>query len=154
MNYVTIIGTRNPTENQKKQCKYIIKTILKNGYGIITGGAKGIDQIAMQEVNKVNPELLCVVLPWENYERDNIVQGNKIIVYNPSKHKEWTKSVYKYHPKPEYLTKGTIRLHARNYGIVINSVEVIAFPNTTRKGGTEQGIRIAQALGKPLKIYV
>lgn len=131
-----------------------VRNLINRGYGIITGAAKGIDQIAMYEANLVNPRAVTVVLPWDSYERQAVHQNNTIIVYNPIKHKEWLESVFKYHPNAKNLGPGALKLHARNYGIIINSVAVLAFPSNKKGGGgTGQGIRIARALGKAIKIY-
>ena len=61
-------------------------------------------------------------------------------------------SVRAYHPAPGRLKESMVKLHARNYGIVEIADAVVALPRITRygMGGTGQGIRIAQALGKRL----
>lgn len=153
MKYVAVIGTRNPTTKQEHLCKLWVQTLLGKGFGIVTGGCKGIDQIAMNEANKIDPRKVFVILPWYSYERQAIHKHNKVLVYNPRKHKGWYDSVFKYHPNASNLGPGGIKLHARNYGIVVNSVAVLAFPSSKPGGGgTGQGIRIAKALGKRLKV--
>lgn len=59
--------------------------------------------------------------------------------------------MYKYHPNPHSLSPGSVRLHARNYGIVSKSTAVIACPSEKPGGGgTGQGIRIAKDLNIPV----
>ena len=151
--YIAVIGTREPTEAIEIECRKQVRDFMRRGFGIITGAAVGIDQIAMGEANMIDPERVFAVLPWKSYENRVIHKGNKVLVYDPSLHEEWTKSVYKYHPKAMFLKQGPFKLHARNYGIVSNSVAVLAFPsNKAGGGGTGQGIRIAEGMGKRLKV--
>mgnify|MGYP001248594206 CR=1 FL=1 len=89
-------------------------------------------------------------LPWPSYNRDKVAVENKVVVYNGQA--AWRESVKKYHPAAGKLTPAVFKLHARNYGIVEAADMIVAFPRADRRGGTEQGIRIAQALGRLLYI--
>jgi len=153
MKYVAVIGSRTPTKEQTKSCIHFVEGLVSKGYGIITGCADGIDSIAMGVVNSIDPSLLFVVLPWASYNNHYIHKDNKTLTYDNKIHSLWAESVSKYHPYAHRLTQGAYALHARNYGIVINSVAVVAYPHRkTGGGGTGQGMRIARHLNKILKI--
>ncbi len=140
-----VIGTRHPGPNQEKACRLFCGLLLQAGYLIHTGGAVGIDEIAMSCAG----ERSVVFLPWAGYNR-HLVQKyrpGKVVVYDPLVHKDWTDSVFRYHPAPDRLTLGGIALHARNYGIVGPAQIVVALPSPNL-GGTGQGIRIARAMRK------
>lgn len=139
---IAIIGTRDPDDKQTDAVVQLIKylSILPN-VTIATGGAIGIDSIAMN-----NAKQLEVYLPWGGYNRGTIPAHAKSIVYNPAVHGEWTASI-SLHPAQNRLSAGARSLHARNFGIVKDCDLVLAFPNTSGEGGTAQGIRIANKLG-------
>lgn len=44
--YIGIVGSRETSENDLEDAKHIGKSISKNGYGIVSGGAKGVDESA------------------------------------------------------------------------------------------------------------
>lgn len=147
---IAVIGTRDPTPEQAEMCKSLVSELSKR-HMIISGGAVGIDLIALGNASQKRPVL--IVLPWESYNRHELkdIKGRRI-VYDERIHHVWKESVFKYHPKPEALSNGAIRLHARNYGIIVDSDLVIAFPST-RGGGTAQGIKIANGLSKKTFIF-
>lgn len=128
-------------------CKKICKDYSTRGYTLITGNADGIDGIARDAW--IDPTKVILVLPWDTYNKNKINQGNRVIVYNGQP--DWAQSVYKLHPSPNRLSQGAFKLHARNYGIIVDAAAVVAFPsyvNGNPSGGTMQGIRIARKLGK------
>jgi hypothetical protein len=94
--------------------------------------------------------MLDVFLPWASYNKDIIPQHARITVADRQKHARWFDSVWEAHPAPGRLTRGAFALHARNYGIIEDAAIVVAFPGPNGAGGTGQGIRLAQALDKPL----
>lgn len=156
MKYVGIIGSRNPSEIQIELCEKWVKHLINKGYGIKSGNAQGIDEIVGYTVNKINPKLLKLYLPWSTFHNFLIKEGNKIVVFDTEKHKDWIDSVYKYHPYPNNLKSTSFKLHARNFGIAgeDNTVGVLAFPGNKRFwGGTGQGMRIAKDLSKYLLVY-
>jgi hypothetical protein len=146
----------------------LANSLARQNFIVRTGAAYGTDAAVMKGVNSVNPELLDLYLPWDNYNSELWKPGNKITVfkYDSEEHLSWLESVIKYHP---YLKKkyknidalkdtiksgsygcGEILLHARNYGIIVGkepAASVFAWPNKdkTGMGGTGQGIRIAKA---------
>lgn len=143
-----IIGTREPDTFQFKTARILASLLSRDlGYTITTGGAYGIDQAAMESAA---PGMLTVYLPWERYNEHLIPSHARRVVYSPKIHKDWAASVLKYYPAPGRLSRGAMALHARNYGIVENTVAVNAFPNEIGGGGTAQGVRVALGLGIPV----
>lgn len=143
-----IIGTREPDEEQKTVALNLACAIaIIGGHRVHTGAAYGIDQKAMEGTSGKN---LTVFLPWASYNRGIIPPGATIVVYDPTIHAHWARSVATYHPAPRNLTCGAFALHARNYGIIEGCAGVIALPGPDGGGGTGQGIRIARALKIPI----
>ena len=143
-----IIGTRDPDENQREAARtlaFLIACLRRKK--VRTGAAYGIDEAAMVGTQGTN---LDVFLPWSSYNRDIVPSGSRVVVYSPSAHPEWTASVARYHPAAARLSRGAFALHARNYGIVVGTKTVIAFPDPKGGGGTAQGIRIAHGLHIPV----
>lgn len=149
---VAVIGTRSPSAEATAACIAICRALVAAGYSLATGNAGGIDSIARDVWNETAPEKVTLVLPWPDYNRDKIHPRNNTLVYRGQP--DWAKSVSEYHPFPGRLSEAAFKLHARNYGIVSIAGAVVAFPSDGLKaGGTGQGIRIAEALGKPLLIW-
>ncbi len=143
-----IIGTRSPDEAQITVARNLATAItLIGGHWVHTGAADGIDTEAMVGSR---PDRLKVFLPWASYNRGSIPVGATVVVYDPSIHAEWTRSVSAYHPAASRLSRGAFALHARNFGIVESCAGVIALPGADGGGGTGQGIRIANGLGIPV----
>ncbi len=46
-NYIGIVGARKTSEKELEDTKYIGKNISKNNYGVVSGGAKGVDESGM-----------------------------------------------------------------------------------------------------------
>lgn len=171
---IAIIGTRGgfnkeglPDSHDVKRLFELIAAISgkikEQGKFVLTGGAEGADNFAMLGA-KENTKLY---LPFSSaINGPKIKEGftptlpvtpntafdfaNQPIIYNPSIHKEWTDSISKFHPAPENLKEPAKKLMARNFGIINDSDIVIALPNKLKSGGggTGQGIRIANGIGK------
>jgi predicted Rossmann-fold nucleotide-binding protein len=146
---IGIIGTREPDNIRKLFCEALATVLAEEGHIVVSGGADGIDQIALKAAEKAGGETI-IFLPWANYNQNSLsdLKGHRT-VYDSKIHQEWAQSVCKYHPNPSVLTQGSFKLHARNYGIIDSSDLVIAFPSLSG-GGTAQGMRLAEALHKPL----
>lgn len=147
---IAIIGTREPDENQQALCTNIARAFRDLGCDLVTGNAVGIDSIARDVWNEEHPERVTLVLPWPGYNTALIHKRNQIVVF--AGQRDWLESVRAYHPAPGRLKESMVKLHARNYGIVEIADTVVALPRITAwgMGGTGQGVRIAQALGKRL----
>ena len=150
MKRLAVIGTRNPTGNQKLLARELVELALKHGWSISTGGAEGIDQVAMETCEKQEKiGRLTVYLPWRSFNQGIIPSGCEKVYYCGQK--DWIKSL-ELHPFPEGLSQGAAKLHARNYGIIESADMVAAFPGEN-PGGTAQGMRIAEYLGKRMYVY-
>ncbi len=97
------------------------------------------------------------MLPWPSYEKEwvamlsNLPTGNVLVHPITSLHTAAFESVKQFHPNPAALKQSVTKLHARNYMIIENTHFVVCWtPGGELKGGTAQGIRIAESLG----IYV
>lgn len=148
---VAIIGTRHPSPEMRELMVKISRAFRDLGWHLATGNADGVDGLARDVWNETAPERVMLFLPWREYNANRIHPANTVVVYDPSVHHDWTHSVWVYHPAPDRLTPGGIKLHARNYGIVQAADVVIALPNDgVEGGGTGQGIRVARSMNKPL----
>lgn len=141
MPFAAIVGTRNPDENQIKEAKQITLKLINDGYGIISGGAVGIDKIAIETTL------------WAN-GYPMVVLANGLDIVYPNINKELFEKV-----KGKGLLLSELMLGAqpqrgffptRNRLIVALADLVVAFPSVTSKG-TLITIKLAKKLGK--KVY-
>ena len=146
------IGARNtPAE-----ILHIMETIgvifASEGFELSTGAAKGADQAFANGAATTNGKV-NLFLPWSTYESEwvsTLQQNVNVTVLDKNKHTAAINSV-KLHPAFNRLSRPVINLHARNYLIIENVDFVICYtPNGETVGGTGQGIRIANSLGKPV----
>lgn len=149
---IAVIGTREPNQFQIDLCRSVVE-IEAHIHTIVSGGANGIDNLALTTAESVRPGSTLIFLPWSGYNTAELshLTGQKT-VYTPGVHKAWADSVNKYHPAAKRLSQGAFKLHARNYGIIDVADVVLAFPSFGG-GGTAQGMRIAQDLKKPLYVF-
>ena len=150
---LAIIGTRDPSPEQVALASWaaIMMSGPEHRWWIVTGGAYGIDQVAMDGAFEGR---LRVKLPWASYNRDIIPAHAHIAVLGTEQdYPADYASVDQYHPAPNRLSQGARRLHARNYGIVVGRTAVLALPGRDGAGGTGQGIRIAKDREIPLFQY-
>lgn len=156
---IGFIGSRDTSQFESEWLELFTSAAArcaKNGCIIQTGAAQGCDQLAARAALEVGGSVE-LFLPWYSYEVEWISEmeesyADQLVcrVYNPQVNEEWLNSVALYHPKPERMSLGVHSLHARNYGIIKNTMCVIVLPGIVRPGGTGQGIRIAEALKIPL----
>jgi hypothetical protein len=143
------------------------------GHRLRTGAAPGFDQLAV-ETSLQYGGWCDLFLPWESYEKPWVqyIQQQSIQLWGENRihievfdptfqkfphHEDWAESVRQYHPAPERLNQGAFKLHARNYGIIIDCSGpqdllancVLAVPSQ-EGGGTAQGMRIAIDLEVPM----
>jgi hypothetical protein len=153
------IGKRDLSKVEDGRIVDDIATELANaGYTLRTGAAPGTDQV-MAEVALAEGGKVVLCLPSRKHEEDwvrammdsypdqvttEVLQDNDDEAFN---------SVEKYHPIGHKLYGYTVRLHARNYRIVVGPEGpvdfVVAFPREGG-GGTAQGMRVATHKGIPL----
>lgn len=136
----------------------IVTELAKAGYTLRTGAAPGTDQV-MAEVALAEGGKVVLCLPSSKHEKewvDAYVSSYPDLVTVESLQNdddEAFESVAKYHPIGEKLEGYTLRLHARNYRIVVGPEGpvdfVVALPSDGG-GGTAQGMRVATHNNIPL----
>ena len=77
---VSIIGSRNPSDEGIKEALSATREAIKKGYGVVSGGAKGIDTVVHKETLRLNGNAICVLaLPFSNlYPKENEGLFNEI----------------------------------------------------------------------------
>ena len=146
------IGSRETPPKLLALMKIIGIILASKGYILNTGAAKGADQAFANGASIVKGKI-NIFLPWPTYESEwisTLQQNVNVTVLDKNKHTAAINSV-KLHPAFNRLSRPVINLHARNYLIIENVDFVICYtPNGETVGGTGQGIRIANSLGKPV----
>lgn len=147
---VAVVGTRHPNEVQRERCREAVQAALGAGHRIVTGGAPGIDTIAVHATQVVgHPERVTLVLPWERFEGWQDLRLRRV-VFDPEEHAGWLHEARRLHPAPERVSRGAWLLLARDAGIATMADLVLAFPQGGDRGGTAFTCRAARGLGKPV----
>ena len=114
-------------ENKKRFVHEILINDFSNGDILISGGAKGVDIFAEQ----------------------NIDEWNRMAFVHSRKSNKWGKIIF----KPDWNKYGTKAGFLRNQLIIDEADKVIAFWDGKSKG-TKISIDLAIKAGKPLDIYI
>lgn len=144
---IACIGTRDDLDDARIQtCALIGYYLARLGKIINTGNADGCDSIYALGANKVDPKLVHLYLPFDDYNPQYIHPDNTIIY--EADHPEWIPIAKACHGA--YDTKLTAKGRSamnRNAGIVMNSQLVIAMPSRLKSwgGGTGHGMKVAKA---------
>lgn len=82
---VGFVGSRNIDENDKETVENLVNKVIKKGYGIISGGAKGIDEISAKtalENNGLVVEFIAdsMVKKIKNKENITNIRNNKLLI--------------------------------------------------------------------------
>ncbi len=130
--------------------------LAKEGYTCNTGAARGADQTFAQGA-VAGGGVVDLKLPWNKYEEVWISNlrlsptGTIITTVLDISDVEAFDSVDQLHPAPLKLRHTVIKLHARNYLIIVDAKFIVCWtPLGKTVGGTGQGIRIAEMLGIPV----
>lgn len=86
--HIAVIGTLNPTEDIKNREERLVQELVKNGFNIVSGLAKGCDSIAHKSCLENNgktiailPSTLEKIYPSENKLLvDNIVENDGLVI--------------------------------------------------------------------------
>lgn len=145
---IACIGSRNITDAQKEICFEIGRYIVRNGWCISSGNADGADCYYAKGGNSVNPKNVIIYLPWATYNKEYLVEGNRVL---SQPKEEWYDLTAPFHGGWSYLKRGVKSLMARNYGIIYRADKLLAFLNHNKPGfgGTGQAWRIAEGLNIP-----
>jgi len=153
--WIAIIGSREPTEQQEIEVIKLIEQLDPSTEAVISGCAEGIDKLALMTAQNLGIKTIGI-LPWPKYNMDiQTYCDYKVCLdeLNPFTRDMAYSSVKRLHPAADKLSQGMVKLHARNYGIILFAAKVIAAPSSKPGGGgTGQGIRIAEELLLPLTI--
>jgi hypothetical protein len=146
------IGSRETPPEILKLMNQVGFLLARNNVACRTGAALGADQAFANGAN-MGRGMTHLSLPWDKYERDwiNTLHPSLITVQvlDPLTDIDAIRSVADHHPYYAKLKQGSIKLHARNWLILYEADYVICYTSDgTDKGGTGQGIRIAEAMGK------
>lgn len=84
---IAIVGTRNPTHEGKLRAKKLVKELVKRGFTIVSGLAKGIDTIAHQTALEMGGKTIAVIgtpigqfYPKENKNLQLEIMKNHLVV--------------------------------------------------------------------------
>lgn len=84
---VAIVGTRNPTPDGIERTKYLVKKLVKDGFAIVSGLAKGIDTTAHKSAIEMNGNTIGVIgtplnqyYPPENHDLQDKVARDFLLV--------------------------------------------------------------------------
>ena len=85
---IAVIGTLNPTEDNKNREERLVQELVKNGFNIVSGLAKGCDSIAhkscLENSGKtiaILPSTLEKIFPSENKQlADNIIANGGLVI--------------------------------------------------------------------------
>jgi hypothetical protein len=144
---IACIGRRDPTDTLRTVMVHTGQYLVRHGYTISTGNAKGADSLFAIGGNRVNPAMVELHLPWPGYNQELVMPDNIISVDGGLLQHHLIAS--QYHPNWAKLGRGVQALHARNVAIIQGTVLVIAVPNHAKPGGggTGMGMRIATHFG-------
>ena len=147
---VAVIGTRHPNEVQKERCRQAVAASLAAGHSIVTGGAPGIDTIAVHAAQAAgHAERVTLLLPWARFEGWQDLRLQRV-VFDRQEHEQWLRQAKALHPAPGRVSPGGWLLLARDVGIATLADLVLAFPQAGGGGGTGFTCRAARCLGRPV----
>ena len=147
MNYAGI-GARATPPHVIDMMRELGIAFAKKDYTLHTGAAQGADQ-AFAEGAIYGGGMVNLFLPWPTYEQEWVSGLNNqadIIVLQDSD-KMAHLSVAELHPSFAALSPGVRKLHARNF-LILQEIEFVMCwtPKGLERGGTGQGIRIANCM--------
>jgi DNA processing protein len=84
---ISVVGTRNPTAEGIKRTKKLVKELVKEGYTIVSGLAKGIDTVAHETAIACGGRAIAVIgtpinenYPKENKELQNTIASEHLLI--------------------------------------------------------------------------
>lgn len=143
---IALVGARDAPSEALDFFRSLAAFIVRRGGMVVTGGAEGVDQAAIDGGNEEDPSHVSVILPWNRYNtrlhpqnrvRVNIVTQRQIDLVNKA-------LPYAGNLRPSHLS-----LHARNVAIVDESAAVVAWPSP-RTNGTRCTMEVARLLNRPV----
>ena len=87
MKRVAIVGTRYPSPQAEDLVRDLVKALGEYGYGIITGGARGVDSLAIRYAKAFGVPYIVIkpsgIKPSDFVERDRLVAEGAIAIVVP-----------------------------------------------------------------------
>jgi predicted Rossmann fold nucleotide-binding protein DprA/Smf involved in DNA uptake len=87
MKRVAIAGTRYPSPQAEDLVRDLVKALGENGYSIITGGARGIDSLAIKYAKAFSVPYIVIkpsgIKPSDFVERDRLIAEGSIAIIVP-----------------------------------------------------------------------
>ena len=155
---LAVVGSRQPNAAQQQRCREGVAAALAAGWEIVTGGAPGIDSVAVHAAQTAgHADRVTLVLPWERFGGWQDLRLKRI-VFDPEgcpEHRDWLSQLGELRPSARNTMKpGAVRCLARDVGIVRMADSVFAFTRVDepQRGGTAFAVRVARDLGKNLWI--
>lgn len=164
IHWVGISGSwRKTNEQVESDVQNAVKEIFKKGFGVVTGGALGVDYIATNELIKLDPKAvrIKIFLPitLDKYILHYKYRARECVINNEqfnSLRNQLTKIKM---INPQAIIENQINTdvnietyYERNTQIVNHSNELIAF-HVNESKGTQDTINKAQKKGIPVKIF-
>ena len=140
---IAVVGSRHPTDYQKRMTEKILHDFFNktnNKYGLISGLAKGIDQIAMEVAISHQAKLVGILgsgieycYPKENHHLYDYCKNHGLLL---SEYPDMTK------PLPEHFPM-------RNR-LIAEACKAMFVPASNSRSGTSCSIRLALEAGKDI----
>lgn len=162
MKWIAISGSRETNNQIEKDVQIIVRKILEKEYGVITGGALGVDYIATQTVIDYGnvKEQLKIYLPIKlnDYFKHYLLRADEMVITKKQTNAliSQLKRVKSLSPKSIIdkiiYTKANVEsYYARNTSIVKNCDILYAFQVNESKG-TQDTINKARKLNKKVVV--
>jgi len=158
---VLVVGTRSPTDSMVEACVGLVKRMVNLGCTVVSGGADGIDTIAVSTAVAEGGEAK-VILPWPRHYSVDGPGSCQVFVQELSSSYARQKRdlVMSLHPAPHRLSDSVIKLHMRNVEMIDMIREaggvVYAIPSwrgDEYSGGTGMAIRLCEYYSVPCFVY-
>jgi DNA processing protein len=139
-----VVGTRNPSEWSKIETRSAVEELIKQGYVIVSGLAKGIDAIAHETALANNAKTISVLgcgvdvyYPKENQKLQDEIRRKGVIV-----------SEYPFGSRIQLIS-----LQKRDK-IIVGLSKHVLIAETSKKGGTMNAYRAALEQKKPIGVFI
>ena len=98
MKRVAIVGTRYPSPQAEGLIRDLVKALGENGFSIITGGARGVDSLAIKYAKLFSVPYIVIkpsgIKPSDFVERDRLIAEGAIAIVVPEAKAGTTRSGY------------------------------------------------------------
>lgn len=157
--YYAGIGSRRTPREVLEVFRIIGRYLASIGYVLRSGRADGADSAF--ELGARDYHGSCeIYLPWPSFQANTWLGRNYpgIVLdsIEPAQRELAYKSVQQFHPAPERLSQGAMKLQARDYCQITGKStkacksEFVVCWTDRQTGGTSQAIRVAQSFGIPV----